>query len=212
MLKPDQHERANAVLQAESDSVMRNFILTSTSVTDGHPDKLCDRISDAIVDAYLTLDPKSLVQAECAIASGIVFLAVHAHSSAHVDLPAVVRELVEETGYRDPDFNPSNVTVLSASTPAVGAPQEGDGNVRMVDSVNATVFGYACRHTPEMLPLSIVLAHALARRLSEVRLSEELPVLHPDGQVQVGVRYRGRMPEAIESITLFTKALLSLRR
>jgi S-adenosylmethionine synthetase len=184
---------------------MRNFVLTSSSVTDGHPDKLCDRISDAILDAHLALDPASLVQAECAIASGIVFLAVRANSAAHVDLPAVVRDLVEETGYDDPDFNPRNVTVLSAATPSVGARQFEDNVSRpAVETVSATVFGYACRHTPEMLPLSIVLAHRLAQRLRDVRMRDEIPMLHPDGQVQVGVRYRGRMPECIESITLFS--------
>lgn len=177
---------------------MRNFVLTSTSVTDGHPDKLCDRISDAIVDAYLTLDPVALVQAECAIASGIVFLAAHTQTSAHVDLPAIARELVEETGYNDPDFNPASLTVLSNTTPAVGP------RMHAMDNVSATVFGYACRHTPEMLPLSIVLAHRLARRLRDCRLGGELPFLHPDGQAQVAVRYRERMPESIEGITLFT--------
>ena len=149
--------------------------------------------------------PLSLVQAECAIASGIVFLAVRANSAAHVDLPAVVRELVEETGYDDPDFNPRNVTVLSAATPSVAARQFEDNVSRpAVETVSATVFGYACRHTPEMLPLSIVLAHRLAQRLRDVRMRDEIPMLHPDGQVQVGVRYRGRMPECIESITLFS--------
>ncbi|MDP1907884.1 MAG: methionine adenosyltransferase [Hyphomicrobium sp.] len=184
---------------------MRNFVLTSSSVTDGHPDKLCDRISDAILDAHLALDPASLVQAECAIASGIVFLAVRANSAAHVDLPAVVRDLVEETGYDDPDFNPRNVTVLSAATPGVAARQFEENVTRpAVETVSATVFGYACRHTPEMLPLSIVLAHRLAQRLRDVRMRGEIPMLHPDGQVQVGVRYRGRMPECIESIALFS--------
>jgi S-adenosylmethionine synthetase len=186
---------------------MRNFVLTSTSVTDGHPDKLCDRISDAIVDGYLTLDPAALVQAECAIASGIVFLVAHTRTSAHVDLPAVARDLVEETGYSDPDFNPSSLTVLANATPAVGTQQgaaAANGELHPPDCVNATVFGYACRHTAEMLPLSIVLAHRLARRLSDARLHGELPFLHPDGQVQVGVRYRERKPEFIEGITLFT--------
>jgi S-adenosylmethionine synthetase len=178
---------------------MRNFILTSTSVTDGHPDKLCDRISDAIVDAYLTLDPGALVQAECAIASGIVFLAAHTQTSAHVDMPAVARDLIGETGYDDPDFNAANVTVLSNATPIVGARPSGAG-----ESVNTTVFGYACRHAAEMLPLSIVLAHRLTRRLRDCRLQGELPFLHPDGQAQVGVRYEERMPVSVEGITLFT--------
>ncbi len=185
---------------------MRNFVLTSTSVTDGHPDKLCDRISDAIVDAYLTLDPGALVQAECAIASGIVFLAAHTQTSAHVDLPAIARELVGETGYSDPDFNPANLTVLSSTIPAIGMRQRKARNsgLHATDNVSATVFGYACLHTHEMLPLSIVLAHRLARRLRDSRLSGELSFLHPDGQAQVAVRYRERMPASIEGITLFT--------
>jgi len=184
---------------------MRDFVLTSSSVTDGHPDKLCDRISDAIVDAYLALDPGSLVQAECAIATGIAFLAVRAQTAAHVDLPAIVRQLVEETGYHDPDFNAQNVTVLSASTPGVAAqPCEGDGSRPGVESVSTTVFGYACRHTPQMLPLSIVLSHRLAERLRDARLRGEIPYLHPDGQVQVAVRYKDRLPEAVEGITLFS--------
>lgn len=184
---------------------MRDFVLTSSSVTDGHPDKLCDRISDAIVDAYLAIDPGSLVQAECAIATGIVFLAVRAQTAAHVDLPSVVRQLVEETGYQEPDFNPHNLTVLSATTPGTGVQlSEANGSRPGVESVSTTVFGYACRHTPEMLPLSIVLSHRLARRLRDARLQSEVPHLHPDGQVQVTVRYRGRMPEAIEGITLFS--------
>ncbi len=186
---------------------MHNFVLTSTSVTGGHPDKLCDRISDAIVDAYLTLDPSALVNAECGVASGIVFIAAHTEASAHVDLPAVVRAIVEETGYADPDFNPANVTVLSSASPMVHpGRQAGASNGRMPHSarINATVFGYACRHTEEMLPLSIVLAHRLARRLSEVRSGGELTCLHPDGQAQVAVRYRNRAPASVEGVTLFS--------
>jgi S-adenosylmethionine synthetase len=176
-------------------------------VTGGHPDKLCDRISDAIVDAYLTLDPASLVNAECAVASGIVFVAAHTRTSAHVDLPAVVRGILEETGYADPDFNPANVTILSSATPMVLSgqkPATANGKMPRPGCVNATVFGYACRHTSEMLPLSIVLAHRLTRKLTEVRLDGTLAFLHPDGQAQVAVRYRNRQPESVESVTLFS--------
>lgn len=186
---------------------MRNFVLTSASVTDGHPDKLCDRVSDAIVDAYLTLDPSSQVHAECAIATGIVFLAVHTRTSGHVDLPSVVREIVEETGYADPEFNPANLTVLSSEaqlSKATHVATPGHYLRPSLDPVNATVFGHACRHTDEMLPLSCVLAHRLALQLRDVRRGGELPLLHPDGQVQVAVRFRDRMPESIEAITLFS--------
>jgi S-adenosylmethionine synthetase len=186
---------------------MRNFVLTSASVTGGHPDKLCDRISDAIVDAYLTLDPAALVNAECAVASGIVFVAAHTETKAHVDLPAVVRSLIEETGYADADFNPANVSVLATSTPMAHArPGSISTNERrpLHGCVNATLFGYACRHTSEMLPLSIVLAHRLTRRLTEARIEGGLTFLHPDGQAQVAVRYRDRAPESVEGITLFS--------
>ena len=186
---------------------MQNFVLTSTSVTGGHPDKLCDSISDAIVDAYLTLDPSALVNAECGVASGIVFVAAHTETSAHVDLPAVVRSIIEETGYVDPDFNPSNLTVLSSATPMVHSGRQSaanNGHMPRSAFVNATVFGYACRHTDEMLPLSIVLAHRLARRLSEARIGGELTCLHPDGQAQVAVRYRNREPVSVEGVTLFS--------
>jgi S-adenosylmethionine synthetase len=186
---------------------MRNFVLTSTSVTGGHPDKLCDRISDAIVDAYLTLDPAALINAECAVASGIVFVAAHTETPAHVDLPAIVRGIIEETGYADADFNPANVTVLSSATPMVhGAPKSVStgGEMRRSGCVNATLFGYACRHTDEMLPLSIVLAHRLTRRLTQARIEGELSFLHPDGQAQVAVRYRDRSPESVEGVTLFS--------
>jgi S-adenosylmethionine synthetase len=205
---------------------MRNFVLTSTSVTGGHPDKLCDRISDAIVDAYLTLDPAALVNAECGVASGIVFVAAHTVAGAHVDLPAIVRGVIAEAGYADADFNPSNVAVLATATPmaqvagGIGRGQtpragagidprrRGGGSDPVLRPrpglVNATVFGHACRHTPEMLPLSIVLAHRLTRRLTEARLEGELAFLHPDGQAQVAVRYRDREAESIEGITLFS--------
>ena len=114
--------------------------------------------------------------------------------------------LVEETGYADPDFNPANVTVLSSATPMVQSSRKPAGEKRPdapLRGVNATVFGYACRHTQEMLPLSIVLAHRLARRLTDARLRGELTVLHPDGQAQVAVRYRSRAPESVEGVTLF---------
>jgi S-adenosylmethionine synthetase len=191
---------------------MRNFVLTSSSVTGGHPDKLCDRISDAIVDAYLTLDPAALINAECGVASGIVFVAAHTQTSAHVDFPALVRGILEETGYADPDFNPTNVTVLSSATPMVHSgqnPSATGGKTARPGCVNATVFGYACRHTIEMLPLSIVLAHRLTRKLTEARVDGELTFLHPDGQAQVAVRYRDRQPESVEGVTLFSALMTS---
>lgn len=188
---------------------MRNFVLTSASVTDGHPDKLCDRISDAILDGYLAIDPSTRMTAECAIASSIVFVAAHVESAAQVDLPGVVQRILGEVGYTEPRFNPETVTVLTAISPRSGRrptglapPTEASQGISSIATVNTTVFGFACRHTEEMLPMSIALAHRLARRLSEVRRNGIIEDLHPDGQAQVSVRYEDRRPVAIEGVTL----------
>ncbi len=182
---------------------MQNFVLTSTSVTDGHPDKLCDRISDAIVDAFLARDAAARVNAECAIASGIVFLATHSAASSHVDFPGVVRSVLNETGYREAEFNAETVTVLSSVAPARADASSRSSAGGASAIVNATLFGYACRHTPEMLPMPIALAHDMVRRLCDLR-SGEFDVLHPDGQAQVAVRFIDRKPVAVEAVTLST--------
>ncbi len=177
---------------------MQNFVLTSSSATEGHPDKLCDCISDAIVDAYLARDPGARLTAEAATASGIVFLAAHVAADARVDLPEIVKSTVAHAGYTDPDFNPDSVSVVSSVVPAHQGVDDFDGDAA---TVNTTVFGFACRQTEEMLPLAAVLAHRLARRMSDQRKGQ-LPDLHPDGQAQVAIRYRHRIPVAIEGITL----------
>ncbi|RIA55758.1 methionine adenosyltransferase [Dichotomicrobium thermohalophilum] len=181
---------------------MRDFVMTSTSLTEGHPDKLSDSISDAIVDAYLLRDQDARVSAECAVASGVVFLSVHVASEASVDLSQITRDVIAEAGYEDTDFSPDKVAILSSVSPhrrtsqAIGS---------QIESLNATVFGYACRHTPEMMPLPIALAHRLARRLSYVRREDErFAALHPDGQVQVAVRYGDRQPQRLETVMVFS--------
>lgn len=181
---------------------MQNFVLTSTSVTEGHPDKLCDTISDAIVDAYLTRDEAARLNVECAIASSLAFIAAHVNASVDLDLPALVQRVVQETGYRDEGFRPGKVTVLSSvAARAAGAAATPRPHS---EGVNVTVFGYACRHTHELMPFSIVAAHRLAQGLSEERRTGRQPWLHPDGQAQVAVRYEARQPVAIEGITLYS--------
>jgi len=181
---------------------MRDFVLTSMSLTEGHPDKLCDRISDAIVDAYLAQDETARLSAECAVASGVVFLSVHVASEATVDLSQVTRDVIAEAGYTGTDFSPEKVAILSSVSPHR---QAGEAIGAQIESMNTTVFGYACGHTPEMMPMSIALAHRLARRLSEIRQREErFAALHPDGQVQVAVRYRDRQPEQVEAVMVYS--------
>jgi len=181
---------------------MRDFVMTSTSLSEGHPDKLSDSISDAIVDAYLLRDQEARVSAECAVASGVVFLSVHVASEASVDLSQITRDVIAEAGYEDTDFSPDKVAILSSVSPHRRS-SEAMGS--QIESLNATVFGYACRHTPEMMPMSIALAHRLARRLSRLRREDErFAALHPDGQVQVAVRYADRHPQRLETVMVFS--------
>jgi S-adenosylmethionine synthetase len=186
----------------------RNFVFTSESVTSGHPDKLCDQISDAIVDRYLAEDPTSRVIAECAVASGILFLAVHFASRAKVDLPEVARAVIEDVGYVGEGFNARDCTIMTTLQELPAPLPDGRLNAADPDRVMAqqsvTVFGFACNHTPTMLPLPIHLAHKLARRLDLARLDGHLPYLAPDGQTQVGVTFRDRTPQRIYSVAIVT--------
>lgn len=188
--------------------MMRNFVLTSESVTEGHPDKLCDRISDAVVDRFLTFDPMAQVSAECAVATGAVFLAVQFAAGTRVDVAAVAREVIGEIGYADPAFNAENVSVLArlAELPPAARTDERELDDAALERIPAdnivTVFGHACRQSPSLLPLPIWLAHRLARRLAEVRRSGVLRELSPDGKTQVGVEFRDRRPVRIDSVTL----------
>lgn len=187
-----------------------NFIFTSASVTPGHPDKLCDQISDAIVDQFLQQDPFSRINAECAVASGVVFIAARFASSAVVDIPEVTRYVIENVGYDQPDFNAKDCTILTNFTEL----QEG-GNVLGDESQmseaelstvtaenHATVFGYACLQTPAMMPMPIWLAHQFARQLSLARESNQIAGLLPDGMSEVAVEFSDNKPKRIHSMVL----------
>lgn len=182
----------------------REFTFFSRSVTEGHADKLCDQISDAIVGLHLRQDPLARVSAECAAAGGILFVAVRFDSKGALDIPTTVRGVVSDIGYDTEDFNPRSCTVMTSLAeyrPAMGQPQSGDyEDVLATDQ--AAVFGYACKQTPEMLPLPIWLAHRLVRRLDGVRKSGELDYLAPEGSAQVGVRFIARRPVGVYSVNL----------
>ncbi|AEH45468.1 S-adenosylmethionine synthetase [Thermodesulfatator indicus DSM 15286] len=188
----------------------KNFIFTSSSVTDGHPDKLCDQISDAIVDRFLQQDPLASVIAECAVSQGLLFLAVRFSSVALIDVPYIARWVINEVGYRSPNFSARNCTILTSINEQpldeerrVPDEELDDEKIERIKVRNqANVFGYACDHTPSLMPLPIVLAHKLARRLTTVRLSSLLPYLSPDGKTQVGVEFRDGRPYAISSLMI----------
>ncbi len=192
----------------------RDFIFSSESVTEGHPDKLCDRISDALVGQYLRRDPLARVTAECAVSTGILFVAVRLASDAVVDVPFVARDVIRDIGYeRDGSqtFNARDCTVMTTLSEFDRSPLEAVDEMAMthadIDRVVArdqvTVFGFACTHTPTLMPLPVWLAHKLARRLAAVR-REHLPELLPDGKTQVSVEFRDRRPARIHGLTVVT--------
>jgi len=190
--------------------MIKDFMFTSESVTPGHPDKLCDQISDAIVDEFLKKDVMAKVRAESAVSGGVVFLAARFMSEVEVDLPEVARGVIRNVGYEGEDFNADDCTVMTnlleypqEATRPIDVSQASDADLDEIKANNqVTVFGFACTQTPALMPLPIWLAHQLARRLYGSGFGGSLPYLHPDGKTQVGVEYRDGQPSRIHSISL----------
>jgi S-adenosylmethionine synthetase len=190
--------------------MQKDFMFTSESVTEGHPDKLCDQISDAILDRFLQQDPYSSVIAECAVSTAIVFIATRFASHATVDVPTVARQVIDQVGYHHQAFNAKTCSIVTSLKEL--PPEERHSfdertlSEKEMDHLavknQVTVFGFACDQTPALLPLPIWLAHRLARRLAFVRQQKILPYLSADGKTQVGVEYRDRRPSRIHSITV----------
>ena len=190
--------------------MMRDFIFTSESVTRGHPDKLCDQISDAIVDGFLELDPFAQVEAECAVATGTLFLATHFASSARLDLPTVARETLHRAGYAGGAFDAESCSIMT-SIAELPMPTWPEVDERTMDDEaiertpvqhQVTLFGFACRQSPSLMPLPITLAHQLARALERARTVDGLGWLMPDGKTQVAVEYHDRRPARIHAVAL----------
>jgi len=197
-----------------------SLLLTSESVTEGHPDKLCDQVSDAVLDAMLAQDPMSRVACEAAVTTGVVFILGEITTNAYVDLQHVVRETVREIGYEDSrvGFDWETCGVISSIKEQAGDIAQGvnradevrvRGSEDPFDLVGAgdqgMMIGFACDETPEYMPLTIALAHRLTRRLSELRKSGELPYLRPDGKSQVTIEYERGVPKRIAALVVSTQ-------
>jgi len=190
--------------------MIRDFVFTSDSVTEGHPDKLCDQSSDAIIDEYLRQDPHSHIIAECAVSTGIVFIAARFRSGASVDVPSVARSVIDRIGYERDEFNARNCSIMTNLNefPRDNYPvvDEADMDDAAIDRVGAdshvNVFGFACRQNASMMPLPISLAHKLSSQLAAAYRNGAVRYLAPDGKTQVGVEYHDRRPSRIHSVTL----------
>jgi len=181
---------------------LKETIFTSESVTPGHPDKLCDQISDAAVDAFLQQDEDARIVVECAIATGVLFLAARFDAQAHVDMPTLARGVIADVGYLGDSFDARSCSILTSFTPLDGSTRPAgrrDGSEPAQEQANA--FGFACRETPTLMPLPIWLAHKLARELDAAR-GRGLDWLGPDGKTQVAVQYREGKPVRINSLTI----------